>query len=307
MVKTLALFFAVLAASSATEISAGDIFNLTSGFLLGLEANSKQPGPCYKAIASISNDFEAIASDVSRITKGDEAAVTQFITDITGTVTDLRSFNGTCDFSGLETQIKALLSPEGAKIISENYLKHVIAINKDIATIKVCSSNYFNCGKAAGEIVRDITTWSLNSYTARASKNDPESFFTGLITGLEKSGSDVCAASLNTLNTDSFTLIEDIQKVIGGNYSVLPSIMIKLNSFKNEISKSTSECDFGTLVTDIDNLFTPEGIKAATMNYLTNVNKIQTYLKSIEVCSTNYNVCGNDLAQIVKLMLGWSI
>lgn len=307
MAKRLTLFCALLIAGSAADISAGGIFNLTQGFLIGLEADSKHPGPCYQAIAGLSNDFEAIASDISRISKGDEAAVTQLFTDVTGTVHDIRAFNGTCDIAALEAQIKALLTPEGAKIISENYLKHVIAINRDISTVKDCSANYYNCGKAAGEIFRDIVGWNLNIVQAKLPKNNIESFINGLITGLDKNGIDTCSTSLTKLNSYANELAENIKKAVKGDTSVVPSLIINLKQVRSEHKKVMASCDFNSFIEDVKNALTPDGTKEFMMNIMLNHAKIQSFIKSFETCSANTSKCGFDLGQLVQLLLGYSI
>jgi len=267
MVKTTAVLICLLAAASATEISAGGIYNLTQGFLIGLEANPKAPGPCYKALEGISGDFEAIASDISRIAKGDEAAVTQLLTDVTGTVHDLRAFNGTCDFSTLEAQLKELLSPEGAKTISENYLKHVIVINRDISTLKECSANYYSCGKAAGEIFRLIVQWNLNTPHLKGTQADTENFFNGLITGLQGATKSVCSTDLLALNTDVNDLIENIIKVINGDYSGLPSLLMAVKTLDDKFKKVDGECSLSSLFQKIESMMGP-GVHEGTHDEL---------------------------------------
>jgi hypothetical protein len=307
MARTSHLVFALLLAASASGISTGEAFNFTSGLLLGLESNAKAPGPCYKAINGLSGDFEAIASDISRITQGDEAAVMQLLTDVTGTVKDVQAFNGTCDFASLEAQIKVLLSPEGAKIISANYLKHVIAINRDLATVKDCSADYYKCGKASGEIIRDLAGWSLNTpHRLGASKNTLDAFVTGLIEGLELHGEDECTKSLSGLTSDISSLIANIEKLVQGDSSVLISLVMQLKKLQDSL-KDVNTCDFSGLVEKIEGLFEANGYQQLVMNFLRNSKQITADLSGIVACSSNLSQCGADLGQVIQLLLNWGL
>jgi hypothetical protein len=308
MVRTSHLVFALLLAASASSISTGEVYNFTSGLLIGLESNAKAPGPCYKAISGLTGDFEAIASDISRITQGDEAAVMQLLTDVTGTKRDVQAFNGTCDFTSLEAQIKVLLSPAGAKIISANYLKHVFSINKDLATVKDCSANYYSCGKASGEIIRDLVGWSLNTPhgLGASNKNTLEAFLTGLIKGLEANGEDECTQSLSDLTSDISDLLANIEQVIKGDSSALISIVMKLKKLKDSL-KDINSCDFSGFVQKIESLFESNGYQQLIMNYLKNSKQIMADLAGIEACSTNLSQCGSDLGQVIRLLLNWGL
>jgi hypothetical protein len=67
--------------------------------------------------------------------------------------------------AGLIVDIKALTDSDGQSMLISRYLKHSAAINNDLATLKTCSADAYKCGKAVGDVVKNLVDFTITMKT----------------------------------------------------------------------------------------------------------------------------------------------
>mmetsp|Transcript_1607 Transcript_1607/g.2593 ORF Transcript_1607/g.2593 Transcript_1607/m.2593 type:complete len:171 (-) Transcript_1607:30-542(-) len=141
----------------ANETNAVDFYK---GLNFGLQKDESNPDKCYQRTKILVNDFEAVWNDVAAIANGSQSAKQQLYTDAEKYSADFVSSESVCNWMGFVDALNKVLNG-GLTDLIWRYIDNSSKIGSEIDTIKSCSNNYFNCGKAVGELVKFLLDWSI--------------------------------------------------------------------------------------------------------------------------------------------------
>lgn len=144
-------------------VTLADLQNFTKGVLDGLETNPSKPGACYQGFTTFNTDVDKVIVEAQKLLDGDFSGLSQLTTDLNAAIAQLKSLETPCDFADLVAKVKVLAGPDGKSILISNYLKHALAINKDLDEIKNCSADTYTCGKAVGNAVKNLVGYTITS------------------------------------------------------------------------------------------------------------------------------------------------
>ena len=297
------LCLALLGLSNATFTPA-DAEDLTEGFIQGIQANPSDPDKCSGVVNMINGSVVKLGQDVQAALAGNLTAVPKALNDIVNIMTQAQNATSDCDFSGLITQLKKIMGPDGAGIISWNYAKHLFTINADLDGIRNCPNNYKTCGKDIGEVLRLLTGWSLKS-SLRVSTGNYD-FYGGVIHGLSKTNTSQCAKNWIGLEPQYDEISNDLKKLEGGDIFVIGSLVGKIDDVEKDINSWNTVCNYTGFENVFAGLLTKSGVDQVVTNYLTHYQKINADFGSIGG-SASQSTQGYNLGEGVRLLLGWGI
>mmetsp|Transcript_18135 Transcript_18135/g.18127 ORF Transcript_18135/g.18127 Transcript_18135/m.18127 type:complete len:314 (+) Transcript_18135:29-970(+) len=128
-----------------------------NGFLLGLQKNPLVPSACYLDLTDLFQYSENVFSDLQKMIALDMTGFVAFASDYSRFATNFKYANDDCDFTYLAT----FLTENGFEIILNNYLASGSTTKSMSETIADCSSNYNECGQAAGTLVQTLLGWGI--------------------------------------------------------------------------------------------------------------------------------------------------
>jgi hypothetical protein len=157
----------VLGSSADTQFcfTSAEVQNFTKGVLDGLETNPQTPGACYTGLTIFNTEAGQVVADLQKLLDGDLTVLTKLTTDLNTAADQLTSLETPCNLAGLIADIQALNGPDGQSLLIARYLKHSVAINNDLATLKTCSADAYACGKAVGDVVRNLVDFTITLKT----------------------------------------------------------------------------------------------------------------------------------------------
>lgn len=157
-----AALLAVLFVLSSAQTSSNPTKDFLNGFYDGIGAKGSVPGTCSASLTSVTNAIYAAATALETQYKTESLQNTiNSLNALQAVVTSLQS-TSTCNFSGLQHQLDLIFSKNGWEILVQNYLNNGAAVYQDYQTIMKCSSNYYQCGFAYGDVFEKLVGWSLS-------------------------------------------------------------------------------------------------------------------------------------------------
>ena len=213
MAKAVLLLCALaLTNASPSLVGSEDALNFAKGFITGFEADPSSPSQCATDLISALSKADVVLSDISLVLSGEQGAFTQLVVDLQQASSIFAPLATECDLSGLENVIASLWSINGVNIVVENYFKNIKLISQSLENYQTCT-DYTECGLYAGETVKYLINWSLNTQVPgkfeSSSAQDTLAFLQGLLTGLQANSNSQCYADLSiVLGPDGMNNVE---------------------------------------------------------------------------------------------------
>ena len=289
--KLILLLIALALSSELTfeSFEAEEYSKYLSGFFSGLtkdnvecKASSEQLS---KTLATISSEMQMASVDISLIYASYESLRRE-----------VESLGVACDVHGLILSLHKLMGPWGKSIVMKNYVIHSRQITADMAVLADCTSNFYNCGKSTGELLRLLTGWSIklaesqtDSSELETAKNQMSQMVVSLAKNVEWIAPEYCRQfgqgekDLRSMNLDQLASEwknnEDLQDCAmhfsGMALYVLPSVVFNGDNWRNVLKAQDGQIN-------------------SRINYL------------IKNCSSDFSACGEKLAEVVNLLLQYT-
>ena len=136
-----------------------EIAALLKNFLVGLEVNSQNTGPCYAALEPAVDPVTRVIEDFYQAAQGSLSGIIASAADVRETVEVLQSVNVTeCKFPALAEK----LATATKESIYAGCTKHALVCTQDLVTLKQCKADFSKCGLAAGRLLRFVIGWELD-------------------------------------------------------------------------------------------------------------------------------------------------
>jgi hypothetical protein len=161
LILSVVLIGTVCAADTPVCITLADLQKFNKGVIDALETNPSSPGACYQGLTKFNADADKAIADIQKLLAGDLSVLSSFTADFQAAITQLKTLETPCKFSTLVADIQALAGSDGQSIIISRYLKHSAAINADLAVIQNCSADSYKCGKAVGDVIKNLVTFTI--------------------------------------------------------------------------------------------------------------------------------------------------
>ncbi|OMJ72214.1 hypothetical protein SteCoe_29389 [Stentor coeruleus] len=294
-------------------VTPADALAFTLGFIQGVETDPSAQSQCATDLSTLVTGTDTLVNDVLAVLEGGQGAIFKLVTDLQNAKTLYEPVFTDCNFSGLEAQIQVLLSPKGYNVLMSNYFKNMQVISTNIPYVEDCTSDYSQCGQSAGIIFKSLVGWSLNSqHETVAYITDPHSyisFLQGLIVGLEANPneSSACASDITLILTNSDTLIADIENALLQKQGAIVKLITDYNNFVSEIPNFSEDCNFASLVAQVQQLLGPNGFNILFQAYMKNNAMVTQDVDTISVCDQDLYACGSALGDLIKIFVQWSI
>ena len=142
-----------------------------------------------------------------------------------------------------------------------------------------------------------------------SASSDALSFAEGFVLGLEKdpNAPDACASDSSTLFQDTENVISNVLQLMDGDTSVLTTLILAAQKLSRDLQSFNGDCNFTSLIANIESIFTPEGISKTIWTYLNNESTINTDWQTVQKCSQDFAACGQAAGQVFSLVTDWSI
>ncbi|MBL2468570.1 hypothetical protein ELJ42_29675, partial [Klebsiella pneumoniae] len=137
---------------------------------------------------------------------------------------------------------------------------------------------------------------------------DPHSyidFYQGFVAGLEVDPNEpsVCASDLSLILTNIDTLIVDIEKVLVQEQGAIVKLINDYNNFISEIPNFSQDCNFASLVAQVQQLLGPNGFNILFQAYMKNNAAITQDINTVAVCDEDLYACGSSFGDLVKIFV----
>jgi hypothetical protein len=188
------------------------------------------------------------------------------------------------------------MGPWGKSVVMKNYVIHSRQITADMEVIADCTSNFYNCGKSSGELLRLLTGWNIKlaeSQTdileSQAAMDQMSQMLASLAKNVEWVAPDYCkqfgqgAKDLRNMNlhqlAEEWKNNEDLQDCAmhfsGMALYVLPNVVFNGDNWRNVYKAQDGQIN-------------------SRINYL------------IKNCNKDFSACGEKLAEVVNLLLQYT-
>ena len=312
MAKAVLLLCALaLTNASPSLVGSEDALNFAKGFITGFEADPSSPSQCATDLISALSKADVVLSDISLVLSGEQGAFTQLVLDLQQASSIFAPLATECDLSGLENVIASLWSINGVNIVVENYFKNIKLISQSLENYQTCT-DYTECGLYAGETVKYLINWSLNTQVPgkfeSSSAQDTLAFLQGLLTGLQANSNSQCYADLSIVLTNSDALIVDIESVMNGGYSGIIKLTKDLQNFSSQLPSAIGQlCNTSGLISSITALLGPDGMNNVEARYFIHRVAINQDIVAIATCDQDYSACGKASGEIIRFITAWGI
>lgn len=311
---TLVSYLIPVPTSSATlQASPSKWSSFTKGLLNGLEGNTAEPGKCYQAFMTAGQQLPNVIAAYEKVETEGISEILNFAQIVQEFLPYLTPIDKECAWGALEAQIHAVFDG-GLKAFLIRYYNNLKTIDSDVIAVRSCSKNYMECGRSLGEIVRIMFDWSLDTpVTLEDGKptewQDIVSFAKGLASGLEGQVSTMgpCYQGLAVAGTSFESIVSDAARLKGGDVMAVHDLMTDLDAFKPQYEALDGVCDFGALLSAIDDLFKPDGYKPFFVRYYKYLQTINADIYHVVHCSKNYSLCGQSLGNAIDLLFNWTL
>lgn len=306
----MAMAFVVPSPTVNLRTAPTDIIDLAEGFVSGLEGNTQTPGNCMIAVDTTGSALYQILTDAKKVLSGNYAVVNQLMKELKSIIPTAASVNSECDWATLESKIDAFLKL-GPKAALSKYFINRSTIDSDVQKVKDCTADFAGCGQAAGEIVRIMLGWSLNSSLIGTDSGRPNynNFFDGIVVGLQNNPAvkSNCFLDLQDVITYLQYVITDTNNIVSGRVIGYAAILSDTARLVENWDYSKKDCDFSSLSNIFANVFTYNGLNDLIDNYLDNGVATKASFDSILQCGDNYTTCGESVGTLFRVLSGWSI
>ena len=152
-------------------------------------------------------------------------------------------------------------------------------------------------------LIAALIVFSFADTTSTPNKD----FINGFLDGIGAKGNvpGTCSASLTTLTNALYAVADDF-KLKNQNMQDLINTLNGLQAVVNAYTTAYS-CDFGTLDSQIQKIFSKGGWEILVQNYLANGQALFVDYQTMMTCSTNYYNCGKAYGDAFEKLVGWSL
>lgn len=151
-------FGLLLALSAAQSIN---VLDFVDGFIVGVEKDANSPDQCATDSKTLISDTETLISDIKAAIAGNSNIFTQLLQDAINLSNDFDSFNGACDFTDLISDLAALTTADGVVALVWRFVDNAKEVGDYVKVLQQCSSNYTDCGTAAGHIFSILVGYQI--------------------------------------------------------------------------------------------------------------------------------------------------
>ena len=117
-----------------------------------------------------------------------------------------------------------------------------------------------------------------------------------------------CAVFLGGFANNTVNPARDLSMILGKNWGGFKNVFGDIASSLTFVQKNyTGNCQFGTLVDNVEGLFQKGGATEILARYAARALSINTAIVNIKNCAENIYSCGQAYGTIIKYMLNWSI
>ena len=158
--RATALTFGLLLALAAAQGSS-NVLSFVDGFIVGVEKDANSPDECASDSQTLISATEALISDIKAAMAGNSNIFTQLLQDAVNLSNDFDSFNGACDFTELISDLAALGTADGIVDLIWRFVDNAKEVGDYVKVLQQCSSNYTDCGTAAGHIFSILVGYQI--------------------------------------------------------------------------------------------------------------------------------------------------
>lgn len=158
MRATTLTFGLLLALSAAQSVN---VLDFVDGFIVGIEKDANSPDECATDSQALISGTEAIIADIKAAIAGNSNVFTQLLQDAINLSDDFDSFNGACDFTKLIADLAALTTADGVVALVWRFVDNAKEVGEYVKVLQQCSSNYTDCGTAAGHIFTILVGYQI--------------------------------------------------------------------------------------------------------------------------------------------------
>eukprot|EP00358_Blepharisma_japonicum_P005717 CAMPEP_0202941566 /NCGR_PEP_ID=MMETSP1395-20130829/1684_1 /ASSEMBLY_ACC=CAM_ASM_000871 /TAXON_ID=5961 /ORGANISM="Blepharisma japonicum, Strain Stock R1072" /LENGTH=471 /DNA_ID=CAMNT_0049636905 /DNA_START=16 /DNA_END=1431 /DNA_ORIENTATION=+ len=296
----------------AQKSTLSDWSSFVTGLLNGLEGSTTTPGKCYQAFSTAGQQLPTVIAAFEKVESEGIAYVLDFANAVRDFLPYVTPLSTDCAWNTLEAQIAAIFNG-GIKSFAMRYYTNIKVIDADLSNVRVCETNFNECGRSLGEVMRLLLNWSLNAeklpHFEAASYSDLMVFLGGLAKGLEGEVSTAgpCYQALSTAGTSANTIVAEIEKLAGGDFTVVSQLIEDIKAFLPQAESIDGVCPFKALFESVDAVFKPDGFKPFFVRYYKYIKTVNADLYNVVNCSADYSLCGQSLGNAIDLLFNWAL